>query len=318
VTRPDLREVFRGALLGTAVGDALGAPFEGWAHVEATPLEIVGRSDEPLRWTDDTAMTIATAESLVACGGFDGADLAARFVAAYEREPWRGYGAGPPQVLAAIRAGAAWDQPARELFGGAGSFGNGGAMRAAPAGLLGYRDVHGAAHLARQCAAVTHTHELGLQGAALQAAAVAWLVGSQPPDWDAGPALVDGLRRIAPDEEFQRQLDQVVAVRDADSEHAAVHLGNGIAAIEAVPAALWAFLRHPTSFADAVRAAIQMGGDTDTIAAMTGALSGAFLGAAAIPDQWLDRLEARKDITRLADDVCVVATDTRLSAIAPK
>jgi poly(ADP-ribose) glycohydrolase ARH3 len=317
VTRPDLQEKFRGALLGTGLGDALGAPFEGWAHVSAEPLETIGRSAEPLRWTDDTHMTIATAESLAACGGFDGPDLARRFVDAHDREPWRGYGAGPPQVFAAIRDGAAWDEPARALFGGSGSYGNGGAMRAAPAGLLRYRDIRGAAHLARRCAAITHTHELGLQGAALQAAAVAWLVGAHPPLGQHGPtALLDDLHALAEAEELDKQLDRLATIPDADPDVAAAHLGNGITAVEAVPAALWAFLRHPESFPDAVRTAIRMGGDTDTIAAMTGALSGAFLGADAIPGQWLDRLEAADRIATLADHVYDLAS-SRLSANAP-
>jgi poly(ADP-ribose) glycohydrolase ARH3 len=317
MTAPDLQDRFRGALLGTTVGDALGAPFEGWPHVSSGPLEIVGRSDEPLRWTDDTHMTIATTESLIACGGFNGADMARRFVDAHAEEPWRGYGAGPPQVFAAIRAGAAWDEPARQLFGGSGSYGNGGAMRAAPAGLLRYRDIHAAANVARRCAGITHTHELGLQGAALQAAAVAWLVSTVPtPEWDGQKRLLDELHVVAPAEEFQKQLGRVAIAADAAPDHAAAHLGNGIAAVEAVPAALWAFLRHPLSLTDAVRAAIMMGGDTDTIAAMTGALSGAFLGADAIPEQWLARLEAAERISALADRLCAVAA-VRLSAIAP-
>jgi ADP-ribosylglycohydrolase len=65
-----------------------------------------------------------------------------------------------------------------------------------------------------------------------------------------------------------------------------------------------------------VRAAILMGGDTDTIAAMAGALSGAFLGASAIPEQWRARVEASDRITALADRLCAAA-GARLSAIAP-
>lgn len=295
----------RGALLGTAIGDGLGAPFEGWAHVPEDALQALERSDELLRWTDDTHMTIAVAESLIACRGFDGADLAERFVAAYEREPWRGYGAGPPQVFAAIRAGAAWDEPARELFGGSGSFGNGGAMRAAPAGVWASTDVRSAAALARRCAAITHTHELGLQGAALQAAAVAWLMSADVrPGWSGQDALVGDLGAVVPAGPFQAQLDALADLpADATAEVAAQRLGNGIAALESVPAALWAFLRHPTSFADAVHVAVRMGGDTDTIAALAGALSGAALGAGAIPRAWVARVEAGDRLLALADEL---------------
>jgi poly(ADP-ribose) glycohydrolase ARH3 len=107
-----LRNRFRGALLGTAIGDALGAPFEGSPLVHEDALAAWAHANEPLRWTDDTHMTIGVAESLIARGGFDGAHMAERFVANYDAEPWRGYGAGPPIVFNGIRAGANWDQPA--------------------------------------------------------------------------------------------------------------------------------------------------------------------------------------------------------------
>jgi poly(ADP-ribose) glycohydrolase ARH3 len=312
MSAPTLQDRFRGALLGTAVGDALGAPFEGWDHIHPDALERVGRSVDPLRWTDDTHMTLSTAESLIAAGGFDGADMADRFVRAFEQEPWRGYGAGPPRIFAAIRAGAPWDQPAKEAFGGTGSFGNGAAMRIAPAGLLRYGDLRSAVDLARQCAAITHTHEIGLQGAALQAAAVAWLVSAQPTTgWTRGPtlgqsspglSLIGDLGRFATAPTFELKLRSIAeAASDTTPQQAAMLLGNGIAADDAVPAALWAFLRHPRSYPDAIRAAILMGGDTDTIAAMTGALSGTFLGADAIPVSWVQRVEQAERIIHLAD-----------------
>ena len=64
-------------------------------------------------------------------------------------------------------------------------------------------------------------------------------------------------------------------------------LRTGIEAFEAVPMALYCFLRHPHAFADAVREAIFIGGDTDTIASMTGAIAGAFHGVQAISPAWL-------------------------------
>lgn len=292
----DLREHVRGALLGTAVGDALGAAFEGQNVVDPSDLERVTSSNGVLRWTDDTHMTVAMAESLVAVGAFDGADMAAKFVAAHAAEPWRGYGAGPPRIFAAITAGAVWDQPARELFGGGGSFGNGGAMRAAPAGCFHAGDPGAAAELSRRAAAITHTHELALQGAALQAASVAWLVGQGP-----STGLLEAVRRVAPAEEFQRRLAMIGELAKADPRQAVERLGNGVAAVEAVPAAMWAFLHNPGSFEGSVRGAILMGGDTDTIAAMAGAMAGAALGVGAIPEPWRRRTEAAERIVGLAD-----------------
>jgi len=134
-----LQAKFRGALLGVAVGDALGAPFEGAGTVRRRDLERLEREPGPLRYTDDTHMTIGMAESLVERRGFDGAHMVAVFARNFAAEPWRGYGAGPPQVFRLIERGVPWDQAGRALFGGSGSFGNGAAMRVAPAALLGRR-----------------------------------------------------------------------------------------------------------------------------------------------------------------------------------
>ncbi|MDP8977114.1 MAG: ADP-ribosylglycohydrolase family protein, partial [Actinomycetota bacterium] len=114
---------FRGALLGVAAGDALGAPFEGRARVHPAAVEAWARAEQPLRWTDDTLMTLGLARSLLECRGFDGAHMAATFAEDHAAQPWRGYGAGPPRIFAALREGAAWHEAARSLFSGGGSFG---------------------------------------------------------------------------------------------------------------------------------------------------------------------------------------------------
>jgi poly(ADP-ribose) glycohydrolase ARH3 len=100
---------FAGALLGTALGDSIGAPFEGSPQVDVDDVCRWTEDARPLRWTDDTHMTIGVAESLLVRDGVDGAHMARRFCELHAAEPDRGYGAGPPLVFAAIRAGAPWD-----------------------------------------------------------------------------------------------------------------------------------------------------------------------------------------------------------------
>jgi poly(ADP-ribose) glycohydrolase ARH3 len=78
-----IRKKFLGSLLGAAIGDALGASWEGHPMVAEYSAELLTSVSYPLRYTDDTHMTIGVAESLVACGGFDGAHKAGRFVSKY-------------------------------------------------------------------------------------------------------------------------------------------------------------------------------------------------------------------------------------------
>lgn len=132
---PDRTGRWRGALLGTALGDAVGAPFEGWPGVARDEVQRWLRADDPLTWTDDTAMTLGLARSLAACEGeVDLQHLGDTFAAHLRAEPWRGYGAGPPQIFRAAQRGTHYAEAAAAMFGGSGSFGNGAAMAGAMVG----------------------------------------------------------------------------------------------------------------------------------------------------------------------------------------
>ena len=89
-----LKSKFLGSLIGTAVGDALGAFWEGRPAVSENEVKAVATGQEQLVYTDDTHMTIGVTESLVEREGFDGEHMAQMFIRNYEAEPWRGYGPG--------------------------------------------------------------------------------------------------------------------------------------------------------------------------------------------------------------------------------
>lgn len=309
MTTTDLTDRWRGALLGTALGDAVGAPFEGRRHVDRAQVETWMAADAALTWTDDTAMTIGLARSLVRCGGrLEPQDLGDTFAAAYRAEPWRGYGAGPPTIFAAAAEGTPYLAAAGALFGGSGSFGNGAAMRAAPAVVVAAGRPDDVERIARAQARVTHAHPLGEDGAALAALAVHAVASAAGDDHAAG-AVRDVLGRLHT-AEMRAAAETAIDLADtADPVTVARVLGNGIAAIEAVPAAIAAFLGAPDDAPAALVRAVTMGGDTDTIAAMAGALAGARVGAAALPDRLLDRLEAREELVHLADDLAAIAAD---------
>jgi len=162
------------ALHGTAVGDAFGETFFG--PPERVSARVSGRSLLPALWryTDDTVMATVVTEVLERHGSINQDALAHGFVDAYAREPDRGYGGGAHQILGEIARGRSWHEAARALFGGTGSMGNGGAMRAAPIGAYFADDVAAAAEHARNSAEVTHAHPEGQAGAMAVALASAW------------------------------------------------------------------------------------------------------------------------------------------------
>lgn len=296
-----LRSKFLGTLVGTAVGDGLGAAVEGWRMVPDDEVKLLGDKLSPLIYTDDTHMAIGVAESLVESGGFDGEHMSSTFIRNYDLEPYRGYGPGPPRIFRMIKGGEAWHRAAERLYGG-GSYGNGSAMRIAPIGVFYHDDPDRLKEVARQSSRITHAHELGMQGAALQAGAIALATRADPSSAFDGNDFLSKLRHFIEHEVYREKLARIGELLEgADRRRVITELGNGIEAFNSVPTAIYCFLSHPSSFADAALYAISLGGDTDTIGAMTGAISGAFLGVEAIPLRWRERLENREYIEGLAE-----------------
>ncbi len=294
----DVAKRFAGTLIGCALGDAIGELAFGCRDREQL-FERVQAADV-LRYTDDTAMTIALAESLLAVGDVDGRSVGDAFRAHFEREPWRGYGPGPPRIFDTVSRGECdYEEAARRLYHGEGSFGNGAAMRIAPVGLCfgGAVDLY---EKVRTSAVVTHAHPVGVDGAAVQAKAVAVALcseGALDADVFAAELIV-----FARTEEVRRKMERMreLLLRDAPAPQAARELGFSVAVHESMPFALYCFLRHPDSYGACLECAVLHGGDRDTMGAMAGAVSGARLGVEAIPADWWEKLENASAIGRLA------------------
>lgn len=302
-SRIDLKAKFRGALLGSAVGDALGAPVEGYDMEMVRSVYSRGWEMIYGRYTDDTEMMIGVAESLIENKGFNGADMALKFIQNYNVK--RGYGPGSKEVLRRIREGESWAEASGKLFGEKGSYGNGAAMRIAPVGLFYFDTTDMLWEIAYKSSNITHSHELGKAGAALQALAVALAVRGQK------KYMLLKLKEVVKTDMYKGKVGKLKALLDerATEKRVISELGNGVEAFESVPTAIYSFLRSG-NFKDSVTYAVSLGGDTDTIGAMTGAISGAYYGEAAIPKAWLERLEAgekgRRYIKKLAEDLCQI------------
>jgi poly(ADP-ribose) glycohydrolase ARH3 len=295
------RDQFVGCLLGLAVGDAVGAPFEGlsadniywgWGTGQAL-LELP--EGEPLCYTDDTEMMVGVAQTLVDHGRIDEEPLCRAFAGNYH--PERGYGRGARLVIEAMADGGDWRRIAAGHFPG-GSFGNGAAMRVAPIGLLFNHDLDRVMDEARLSALPTHVHPLGIEGAQLLAVAVALAVRPGPLD---RRAFYGELMRRAVSEEFRWAVSSASRLRRGDTFS---FLGSSLEAHRSVVTAIACFTSSPDCYEDAISRAIGLGDDTDTLAAMAGALCGARLGLSGIPTRLVAGLEdgplGRSHIKRLA------------------
>lgn len=306
--RESLRSKFLGSLVGTGVGDALGASLEGWYMVPYGEVQALADRRSLLVYTDDTHMAIGVAESLIENEGFDGEHMTHTFIKNYDREPYRGYGPGPPRIFRMIKSGEAWDKASEKLYRG-GSYGNGSAMRIAPIGLFYHDDPAQLKEVAHKSSQITHAHELGRQGAALQAYAIALATNATPFSPFNRDDFLRRLSNLIEHEVYREKLRSIERLMgEGDKAKVVLELGNGIEAFNSVPTAIYSFLTRPQSFEEAVLYAISLGGDTDTIGAMTGAISGAYLGIEAIPEKWRERLENREYIEELAEKLWRIKT----------
>ena len=296
----DITIKYLGGMVGSALGDAIGELAFHYRNKDDLCIQLDRL--KKLRYTDDTAMAIGLAESLIKKGCLDQHDLGETFRYNYEREPWRGYASGPPTIFSIVkRSGSTYAETAKSLFGGTGSLGNGAAMRIAPLGLF-FHDSPDLYKKACVSAAVTHTHPVGKDGAAVQARAVSCAVNLDPKEAFQYTSFMDTLIDSSLTPQIGKKLLQVqklINIQSAPS-FAAEQLGKTVAVHESMPFALFSFLRHPTSFEDCLFCATLHGGDRDTLGAMACAISGAYLGIELIPQSWREKLENRSYIEDLA------------------
>lgn len=288
---------FRGALLGLALGDAMGAPHEG-GPLERLVWRFMGTTSNGLRrFTDDTQMSLDLAESLVERGELDADDVARQFGAGYR---WsRGYGPGAATVLKRIRAGRPWREANRSVYP-AGSFGNGAAMRAPVIGLFFSRQRRRLSQAARQSAEVTHAHPLAVEGATLVATATATALGR-----GGGVEILEAAAATAANEQFIRRISAarswLASATLPSPQDVRVQLGMGITATDSCITGIYLaarFLDEPLG--SLLGFVATCGGDVDTVGAMAGAIWGARNGYAGLPANDLARLEDAARIDALA------------------
>ncbi|MFQ5778027.1 MAG: ADP-ribosylglycohydrolase family protein [Terriglobia bacterium] len=307
------REQYVGCLVGLAVGDALGYPVEGMSLAgirrEYGPAGIEdfvsGRGYPPGSYSDDTQLSLAVARALLAAGRQPIEELMqamAREFVAWFRGPEVGRGPGMTTLAACanLAHGVPWSKSGiRE------SKGCGAAMRVAPIGLYYFRDPEQLRHVAAYSSLITHAHPTGVAGAVVNAYAVERAVEKVPLG-----GLLDELIGIAASlsDEMAAALVKVKACDGWEPPLAFARFGETGSAEEVFASALFCFLRTPEDFRATVLAAANSSGDSDSIAAMAGALSGAYNGLGAIPEKWQRTVENRTELEHLASELFTHAT----------
>ncbi|MFF8769152.1 ADP-ribosylglycohydrolase family protein [Kitasatospora sp. NPDC015120] len=275
------------ALNGLSVGDALGAQFFVPATAR-THLHARTVPPGPWPWTDDTEMACSVYAAHTERGGIDVFDLTHAFARRHDFD--RGYGPSANRLLRLVREGGDARALAAGLFDGRGSYGNGAAMRVAPLGAAYADDPVRAVRPAVASALITHTHPQAVDGAVAVAVAAAVAVRARTTRTTPEGFLAE-VRRLTPRGAVQDGLTKAIALlaEDPGCDRAAWVLGNGsrTSAADTVPYALWCAARRLTDYPAAILDAVSVGGDADTVAAITGGVVAAHTGTAGIPAAWL-------------------------------
>jgi ADP-ribosyl-[dinitrogen reductase] hydrolase len=320
--QPDLRDRFHGCLLGCAVGDALGAPFEGyWDHQLPRRAALLRGFAEVEgyprgQYTDDTQLTLATIESVVRRGDLEPADVARSIASLWKHDSVVGPGGACTRAATTFLRSRDWTTCGAPV----GQAGNGTAMRTAALGLFFLRDPERLPAAVADISRITHRDPRSVAGGVAIAKAAQLLATDRHPEavgfcgeiaaamrpYEATFSdLVEGLpSRLVEDREVALH-----AIAWAGSERP--EFSRPVITPFVVPtvlAALWSVLRKPHSWADAVAGAIGLGGDVDTLGAIVGALAGVRLGAAAIPAHLASGVLGSERIKALASQYHAVVT----------
>lgn len=293
-----------GSCLGLALGDALGAPFEFLrARNIPDPVPALERrwlDQPPGSTTDDTAMARNLMRSLAARGGFDARDLVDRHLEWFKSDP-PDVGTLTGRVLRRVGRGEDAATVAREVWEERGpevSAGNGSVMYCVPLGLAYARRPQELFALAPALSVLTH-HDGRCRTAVLAVTlAAAALVRGQDAEGAARSAL-GSVETLEGGEELEYLVEAAGSPRPIDGPDQGFCLFTAGVAFQA--------LVRGGDVETELRRVVSLGGDTDTNAAVAGALIGARDGVAGLPPAWLERLQGREEIRLEAEALVPLA-----------
>ncbi|MBQ9016980.1 ADP-ribosylglycohydrolase family protein [Candidatus Saccharibacteria bacterium] len=286
-----------GAMVGLAVGDALGANWEFWFPPEGLSDSQIEMLDGPYpagAWTDDTSMALCLADSLISCSGYDSYDVMERYWR-WVFEGYRAYDAKPAADVGGQTREAIEEYMLRpEVYGmdfRGERAGNGALMRLAPAVIVA-KTVSEAMLLARISARETHFSEVVEASAEIFAAMLFRALSGLPKE------EVVKIAELSTGQVFSEVLTEVIMSSSLEYREDLRFLGGYT--VDALKIAVWGFMNFP-DFETGVKEVIKLGGDTDTNAAIYGQLAGAYYGLSGIPLRWRERLLMNEEICGLAD-----------------
>ncbi len=300
-----LRDRYRGALLGLATADAVGATLEFKSPSTFEPItDMVGGGPfnlKPGQWTDDTSMALCLAESLVQKQGFDPKDQMERYLLWYQEGYLSSTGTCFDIGNTVRSALERFQNNGNPIAGSTNPYsaGNGSIMRLAPVPMFYRKDPALAIKQSAQSSRTTHGAQTAIDGCRYFSALIVGALNGTSKTELLAPRYspLDGYWKDNP---LTGEIDEIAAGSFKTRNPPDIQ-GSGYV-VKSLEAALWAFY-HTTSFKDGCLMAANLGDDADTTAAVFGQLGGAYYGIQEIPPNWLANLALYDTIERLADQL---------------
>jgi ADP-ribosyl-[dinitrogen reductase] hydrolase len=306
--REALLDRFRGAMLGLAVGNALGLPVEGESahairrHFPGGITE-VGTEEHDRPWDDDLAQAAILAEVLLQSEELDPEAFAARLVV-WARENGRGIGRLTRSAIDELAKGRTSHEAARVAWerNAMSNAGNGAVMRCPPVALRHIRSGADLIRTARTSALVTHYDARCEWSTVVTAVALATCLSAEPVAVGDLAIAIEAIRGEGWPADSMEQVAEAIrsvegATLDALKLDDPVDMGY---TLKAMQVALWC-TAQAGGFEQIVVGVVNEGGDTDTNGALAGAVMGARYGASSIPPRWLANVADTKGLMELAD-----------------
>ncbi|WP_373693851.1 ADP-ribosylglycohydrolase family protein [Parafrankia sp. BMG5.11] len=276
-----------------AVGDAVGTTLE-FKQRDSYPLltDMIGGGPfrlKPGEWTDDTAMALALAQSLIDCGDLDPADLMKRFVQWRKDGAYSCTGTCFDIGMTVSSALSRWQRTGDPLAGSTDpdTAGNGSLMRLAPVALCYFGDRQKLRQVAADQSRTTHGAPEAVSSCVAYAELIAEAIEGSPRGQVLKPRDGDYAHRIG------KILDGSWRGKPREEVKSSGYVAHSL------EAALWSIGRT-ADFRSAILTAANLGEDADTTAAIAGQLAGALYGASGIPDDWLQKVAWRDEIQKKA------------------
>jgi len=301
----NMRERFRGCLLGLATGDALGVTGEFQHPGSFEPIQdMVGGGSfhlKPGEWTDDTSMALCLAESLIERKGFDAKDQMERYL----RWMLEGYlgSDGRCVDIGRITSAALWQfQKSGDPYCGSTDpsvAGNGSLMRLAPVPLFFSQRPEEAIAMAADSSRTTHGAIAALDACRYAAGLIVGILQNRSKEEVLSPGFcpVPGLWQREP---LAPAIDEIAAGSFRRKAPPEIKASGYV--VKTLEAALWAF-HQARDFRHGALLAVNLGDDADTVGAVFGQIAGAYYGESEIPKEWRSKLALVDKITEYADQL---------------